>query len=213
MYFYVYKITNLINDNIYIGVHKTNNLEDGYLGSGKILSHAIEKHGKENFKKEIISFFASYEEALEHEKSIVNEEFVSRKDTYNIRLGGLGGFDYINSSKEVAEKRSKSMLGEKNHFYGKHHKEETIKIISQKASEQWKGVPKTEEQKQKIAAANTGKKFSEERKRNISLSTKGRIPHNKGKKADMFLCEHCNKEVAGASNFKRWHNDNCKEKK
>lgn len=105
------------------------------------------------------------------------------------------------------------MLGEKNHFYGKQHKKETIKIISQKTSEQWKGVPKSEEHKQRIAASNTGKKFSEERKRNISLATKGRIPHNKGKKADVFLCEHCNKEVAGASNFKRWHNDNCKEKK
>ena len=118
MYFYVYKITNKINENIYIGVHKTKDLDGGYFGSGKILNSAINKYGKENFEKEIISFFETYEDALAFEKTIVNEEFVSRKDTYNIRLGGLGGFDYINSSKQIAEKRSKNMIGEKNHFYG-----------------------------------------------------------------------------------------------
>ena len=212
MYFYVYKITNIVNDNIYVGVHKTKDLDDGYFGSGKILNRAIQKHGKDNFKKDIISLFDTYKEALEYEKNIVNEEFVARKDTYNIKLGGLGGFDYINSTKEVAEKRSKTMLGSNNHFYGKHHTDETRKTLSEKSSVQWKGVPKTEEHKQKIAASNTGKKFSEERKTNISMSTKGRVPYNKGKKAEIFLCSHCNKEIAGASNFKRWHNENCKEK-
>ena len=48
MYFYVYKITNKINENIYIGVHKTKDLDGGYFGSGKILNSAINKYGKEN---------------------------------------------------------------------------------------------------------------------------------------------------------------------
>ena len=53
MYFTVYKITNLINNKIYIGVHKTNNLEDNYMGSSKILKQAIEKHKLISFKKRI----------------------------------------------------------------------------------------------------------------------------------------------------------------
>ena len=49
-YNYVYITTNLINKNFYIGKHSTDNLNDGYLGSGKCLLAAIKKYGKENFK-------------------------------------------------------------------------------------------------------------------------------------------------------------------
>ena len=50
----VYKITNLLNDKIYIGVHKTENPNDSYYGSGVAIKEAIKKHGKENFRKDIL---------------------------------------------------------------------------------------------------------------------------------------------------------------
>ena len=50
-YFILYKTTNLINGKSYIGIHKTNNLNDGYLGSGFAITEAIEKYGKDNFKR------------------------------------------------------------------------------------------------------------------------------------------------------------------
>ena len=61
-YNFVYKTTNLINKKIYVGVHSTDNLDDWYLGSGKRLLLAIRKYGKENFKREIISFVDSRED-------------------------------------------------------------------------------------------------------------------------------------------------------
>ena len=49
-YHYIYKTTCIINDKFYIGMHSTDNMEDGYIGSGKRLWHSINYHGKENFK-------------------------------------------------------------------------------------------------------------------------------------------------------------------
>ena len=91
MQYYLYRITNLINNKIYVGVHSTDNLEDGYMGSGTIIKSAIKKHGVENFTKEILEFFNSVEEMFNREKELVTPEFVLREDTYNLMVGGQGG--------------------------------------------------------------------------------------------------------------------------
>lgn len=97
MKYYLYRITNLVNGKIYVGVHKTKNESDGYMGSGKVIKAAIAKHGVENFQKEILEYFDSAAEMYEREKEFVTQEFLDRDDVYNLRRGGFGGFDYINS--------------------------------------------------------------------------------------------------------------------
>ena len=95
MYYTIYKTTNKINGKYYIGAHKTDNLDDGYFGSGIILNRAIEKYGIENFKREILFCFNNPEEMWNKEQELVIvDEF-----TYNIKSGGDGGFDYINENK------------------------------------------------------------------------------------------------------------------
>lgn len=72
-HYLVYKITNLVNGKIYIGKHETDNLDDGYLGSGKLLKRAIEKYGEENFQREILFECSSKAEMDAREAELVNE--------------------------------------------------------------------------------------------------------------------------------------------
>ena len=95
-YYFIYQTTNKINGKIYIGKHETYDLNDGYLGSGKYLNRAIEKYGIKNFERKILFFCESEDEMNAKEKEIVNEEFVARKDTYNLKVGGDGGWDFVN---------------------------------------------------------------------------------------------------------------------
>jgi hypothetical protein len=90
-YNYFYRIENVLNKRFYYGVHGTNNLNDSYFGSGTRLKYAIKKHGKENFIKEDLIFFDTYDEALEYEAIIVNEVLVNDPNCYNLRVGGNGG--------------------------------------------------------------------------------------------------------------------------
>jgi len=93
MFYYLYKITNNVNTKIYIGVHQTHNLDDNYMGSGKVIKRAILKYGIENFSKEIVEFFDNSLDMYKREAEIVTSEFAINENTYNIREGGKGGFD------------------------------------------------------------------------------------------------------------------------
>jgi hypothetical protein len=103
MFYTIYKITNITNNKIYIGKHQTENLEDGYFGSGNLIKAAIRKYGKDKFVKEILYVYDSEEQMNQMEMEIVTEEFTARLDTYNIKPGGEGGWKHINSNEDFIE--------------------------------------------------------------------------------------------------------------
>ena len=96
-HYLIYQTTNLVNGKIYIGKHETFNIEDNYFGSGKYLLNAINKHGIENFEFKILIDLKNRKEMNLLEKMVVIEEFCKRNDVYNIKVGGDGGWDYINN--------------------------------------------------------------------------------------------------------------------
>lgn len=97
IYYIIYQTINLINHKIYVGQHVTTNINDDYLGSGDLLRLAVAKYGKQSFKKEILFVFNNEDEMNQKEREIVNEAFIARSDTYNILLGGKGGWRHIHS--------------------------------------------------------------------------------------------------------------------
>lgn len=99
----VYCTTNLINNKIYVGVHRTNiETFDGYIGCGVYINrpytyeqsktafqYAVKKYGIKNFKRITIAQFDNKDEAYSLEACIVNEKFLQRNDVYNMALGGI----------------------------------------------------------------------------------------------------------------------------
>lgn len=142
MYHYFYKITNLINNHFYYGVHNTDNLDDGYIGSGTRLHIAYKKYGIENFSKEIIKFFDTVEDAYNYEHEVVNEEMINNPDCYNLQIGGK----YFNTCKKVPviDVNGNSFWISKEEYIfrknndvkaiwqGKHHKEESKNKVREK---------------------------------------------------------------------------------
>ena len=91
-YHFIYKTTNVLNGKYYYGMHSTDNLNDGYLGSGRRLRHSLNKYGKENHKVEQLEFLPNRKALIEREKEIVNLNEIAKENCMNLVLGGEGGF-------------------------------------------------------------------------------------------------------------------------
>ena len=175
----VYKITNIINNKIYIGKHSTINLNDSYMGSGDAIKLAIKKYGRDNFTKEILFEYDNERDAYSKEHDLVDLNFIKRLDTYNKIEGGNGwafGRKHTTYSKEKISKSHKGRkhtiqskknmsIGRKNIILSKTHK--------QNISNSMKNRKFSDEHKNKISKSKTGILFSDEHKKNLSLCKTG----------------------------------------
>jgi group I intron endonuclease len=109
----LYKTTNIITGKFYIGIHSTNNLEDGYLGSGILIARSLKKYGKENHKIEIIEYCTDRVSLVEKEKAVVTLDLLNNPDCMNLALGGFGGVPGINISQGTRQKLSELSKGRK----------------------------------------------------------------------------------------------------
>lgn len=172
MLYTIYKITNQINNKIYIGKHQTKDLNDNYMGSGKLLVAAIKKYGIENFKKEILFVFDNELEMNSKEAELVTKKFVKESNNYNLCPGGNGGFGYINSTPglhisnntEIRNKWKQSLLekyGVDNYAKTKEWKKRQSKQMKKLHSlgkikyDTFTGKKHTDETKKKISEANS----------------------------------------------------------
>ncbi len=179
MYYLLYEITNLVNGKTYIGQHTTENVDDGYMGSGKAIMDAIKKYGKENFKKEIL-LYAKNEVALNFfERALVTPEFIELNTNYNLREGGGNGKLSAETRKKLSEiskgrkhttstkaKISAANKGRKLPPITHETRTKLILVARRKA--------RSPEYRAKLSAAKTGKKLSPEHAARISAAKKGK---------------------------------------
>ena len=156
-YHFIYKTTNLISGRYYIGMHSAVSLEDGYIGSGNRLILAIRKHGKENFKREILEFFETRKELRKREAEIVTLEEIAKKECMNMRVGGEGGASKkgndaflfrLNNDKEFRERISKETSETNLRLI----KEGKLKVPTY----DWTGRNHSEESKSKMSESRKG---------------------------------------------------------
>lgn len=157
-YHFIYKTTNLLSGKYYIGMHSTSDLDDGYLGSGNRLRLAVRKHGRENFKREILEFFESREELVKREEEIVNLNEIGKVECMNLKVGGDGGFT-LEIQKMGAKAWLNKYCGTIEHlgWVTKGGKEKFKKYgIPENFKPDWVGKTHSNETKQKMSESSKG---------------------------------------------------------
>ncbi len=186
-YYTIYKITNKVNNKIYIGAHKTSNLEDGYMGSGSAIKNALIKYGKDNFKKEIIDYCENSDKMYLVEKKLVTKEFIKLPTNYNLKEGGDGGFDYINSLPSnniskvvVTDKNGESIqinTNDKRYISGELKSVNTARVVAKNSNDETIIVTQEEfDEDNNLVGVSKNTKTSKEGCKNISEGKKGTVP-------------------------------------
>jgi len=235
-YNFVYITTNLINGKQYIGDHSTDDLNCwntiNYLGSGIAINNARKIHGKKNFKREILEFFLTKQEAFNaQEKYIRMYKTHVSQGGYNISWKGGNCVKGCHSeetkikiglnnkkrtiSDKTRLKMSKNNSGKNNPMFGKKMSDESKRLISlskinkkhspesiSKMSKAKKGKRLTDETKEKLSKLRKGFIMSEEQKQKIGNALRN-VPKPK------VECPYCHK-IIDNGNFKRWHGERCK---
>ena len=181
MSYYIYCITNKINGKTYIGQHKTNNLNDKYMGSGTLLKRAKQKYGIENFSKIILAITETQKNIDILEKVFIKIYREIGKAEYNIAGGGnippsFQDFD-LEKQIEIKKKLSES-----------HKKAMNRPEVIEKCKLSHLGKIISDEQKKKLSESAKGKNTWSKGK-HLSEETKRKIKENNGKSKKVYCVE------------------------
>ena len=167
-YHYIYKTTNTLSGKYYIGMHSTDDLNDGYLGSGTLLRRSINKHGKENFNIEILEFLNSRQELAAREREIVSLQEIAKKECMNLKVGGEGGFSSLeHREKWIKAGRDIIQILEQDVEFRKERRKKAIETLKRQGK-----YEKITTQIQQYRKDWTGLEHSEETKKKMSESKK-----------------------------------------
>lgn len=187
----IYRITNLLDNKVYIGQTKdpkgrwSRHKSDARLGKKRNwhLYDAMRKHGIDNFVFEIIAQTKIMAEVDQLETDLIDLYKSSDRDLgYNISAGGQTNKLV---SVETREKMSKAAMGREPWNKNKPCSEETKSLLSQAniGNKFRLGVKTSDETKTLLSKINIGKKITKKTRRKMSQSMLGK---NVGEKNGMF---------------------------
>jgi hypothetical protein len=162
-YHFIYKTTNLLNGKYYYGMHSTDNLDDGYLGSGKRLRYSLNKYGRENHNVEYLEFLSNRKSLIEREKEIINLNEIAKEDCMNLMVGGKGGFisEEQQRHRSICGGNATSLKLKNDPEFRKRHNVivsnnlKTAHRLGKITPPDWTGKKHTEETKRKIGIKNS----------------------------------------------------------
>ena len=186
----VYQVENRVNSRLYIGVHKTVDPNDDYMGSGKLIKRAIQKHGIENFKKVILLATENKDEAYSLEKELVTLDRIESGELYNLKEGGEGGWDFANKTADRTKLNKLAAAARKVLF-------ETDLVwraeTGRKISE---GILASPNRNIKFGVQTfLGRKHTSETKKKMSDSAKGKHSAEKNSQFGSFWCTNGTKSI------------------
>lgn len=215
----IYKITNIINNKIYIGLTKFSaeqrfnqhlNNKNSKANKNCYLHKSIRKYGELNFKVETLiegNFNKTLLIELEkHYIQLYNSYVGTSKNGYNLTTGGEGGENKIVS----VETKLKMSIAQKNKSY----RPSKESIEKGKLSRSWY-IP-TEEHKRKIGLAHKGRIISKESREKISKTLQGhsfnkgisKSEEHKKKLSESTKLAFANGQRQGLSNWCYVYNEN-----
>ena len=198
IYNYFYLTVNLKNGHFYHGIHSTDDLNDGYKGSGTVLQKAFEKHKKSNFVLIPLKFFDTRKELENYEAKVVNKEFLKRYQgvCYNVAEGGHGGDLSAGKSDEEKAAKNQKVKDSWSDPEAKQQRVDNIKksledpekrkSISEKKTEHWSDQKRRDDISKKMTKhwsdQSKREELSKKLKGNPKLRTQlGKKPWNAGK--------------------------------
>lgn len=202
----IYMILNKINNKVYIGQSiNVDNRLDGHLRELRKGKHinvhlqgAFDKYGESNFDFTVLCKAPFEQLNTLEEYYILNFESYDEMFGYNHNYGGKNG----RVPKQVKEKISNSLKGDKNPFYGKTHNEEVRKILS--IANVGKNNPAYGRVKEKHPMY--GKHHTEEAKEKIRQKLKGsnyqKVGENNINSKEIY-CIELNQKFTGIKNAGR----------
>lgn len=209
MYFTVYKTINLKTSEYYIGVHKTNEPNDGYYGSGLRIIRSIKKYGKKNFRKDILHLYNNAKDAFLKETQILNE-CLNDKKCLNLATGGKGGSNFLGKKHTEETKKKLSQIARNRKTLSKESRQkiidsnkrrtvsnETRKLLSKKASQR----TLKEEERNKISSSL--KQYYQNRKKegHTPINVYERTKEHREKHSSIMKSVYVNKKLVWIKNI------------